>query len=635
MSDHTIQAFTKGTQNLLVSELIATDAAQDSRGWLTRDGKIMLSYGREVLGNESTVFGKISGIWFGYKTDGTQIMYKKISTKIQYLLNGTWTDCITGLTADADYSFANYASLAGAFTFVAGVDGIWKIVNANPGNPINMTSSAKNFCGRILIDKSRMLLWNRPQDKTGLYYSFIDPQNATVYTSVTGEATASLGGTLAFKAGGTTRCCFGVTITLTVSGEVFTDLFNGVLKGSLGNSGTINYVTGVYTISVSGVGTVAYQWEDSNVKGLTDFTHSSTRLAGEGGQFSQDAGGDAILNVLIGQDGSYYSLKSQSSYVLTFDDTDLAATNILYRQNLGIMSYRAAISTNKGIAFINTANVMKPEMTILQKSLVTNNVEPVVLFPEYKFSNWDYTDCSMDTWERYVIVQCKTIGAVGGNDTVLLCDMTTGTVDAVSYEGRCSATDYNNNLFFGSNVTENVYQMFTGFDDNGSAIVNYWKGKSDQYQMAVGMSRALRYQIGERLKKYRKQKIKGMISPSQSVAVYVNPDNSGWQLVGTILGTGSYVDYSATQAIGKQIGQFQIGGDNSNTYAYPFFTEIKTKIPYFRTRAIQFIALGIGYVDIQLVSDWDIIVGVERLPTRFRQKQNVSLDGKTDNLTET
>jgi hypothetical protein len=634
MSDHTIAAFTKGTENLISPELIDPSAAQDSLGWITQDAKILLSYGRAIKGNDSSAAGRIDGLWFGYKTDGSKILYRKSGTAIQYLNGATWTDVITGLTANSDYSAPNYSSLAGAFTFFVGVDGIWKVNNASPTSAIALYDPLKNFKGLAIIDRGRMLLWNRPKDKTGLYGSYIDPQNATVYTSVTGEATTSLTGTLAFKAGGATRNCFNIKITLTGTGEVYTDTYLGTLTGTLGGTGTINYATGAYTISNAGAGTAAYQWEDSNTKSLTDFTKSATRLAGEGFQFPQDQGGDPILNVLIGQDGSYYSQKSKSFYILTLEDTDLAATNLLYRNNIGTPSYRAGVSTNKGIMFINTADPAKPTMMILQKSITTNNVEPVEMFKQFKFANYDFSDCALDTWERYIAVFCKKKLSFS-NDTVLLCDPVAGTVDAVPYAGRCSATDGSGNLFAGHPLIKNVYQLFTGFDDNGVSITNYWTSKDEQYQMATGFSRALRYQIGERLKKYRKQRIRGHISISQKLQVYVSTDNLGFQLVGTILGNGTYVDYSSSQAIGtNMIGNSQLGGDDNASLIYPFFTEFKIKTSKFRKRTIKLVATEIGYVDVEFISDWDILVFETRLPTRFRQKQNVSLDGTQTDLSE-
>jgi hypothetical protein len=144
--------------------------------------------------------------------------------------------------------------------------------------------------------------------------------------------------------------------------------------------------------------------------------------------------------------------------------------------------------------------------------------------------------------------------------------------------------------------------------------------------MAVGFARALRYQIGERLKKFRRFKVKGLIDPNQVLQVYMAFDGSGFQLMGTIRGNGAYVDYTNPQAMGSNIlGTTQIGGSTVTT-SYPFFTEFPVKMPKFRTRKIKITATGIGYCEVQFISDWDIMVFEQRLPTRFRQKQHISLD---------
>lgn len=103
-----------------------------------------------------------------------------------------------------------------------------------------MYNSSKNFKGKSMIATARMVMWDLANDKTGLYGSYVD---AASYTTVSGEVLAdTASGTLAFKST-TTRTCFGVVITDTSSGEVFTDDYNGGLTGSLGGTGTINYTT--------------------------------------------------------------------------------------------------------------------------------------------------------------------------------------------------------------------------------------------------------------------------------------------------------------------------------------------------------------------------------------------------------
>lgn len=622
MTNNTIEIFDKGIHNLLKAEIIPKEASQDAQNWYTIDGVIKLVNGREIVGTSGGT-GFITGGIFGYKPNGETIHWRKNGTKIQYFDGSTWQDTVTGLTATADYTFTNYSSLAGTFTFAFGVDGIYKMHNANPASFNSMYDSTKNFKGFAFIDKGRTILWNRSEDKTGLYGSWIDNQRGVsgstgVYTSVTGEATTSLSGTLAFKAGGATRNCFNVQITLTGTGEIYRDNYNGTLTGSLGGTGTINYITGAYTLSNSGTGTASYQWEDSNIRGVTDFSKSASRLAGEGFQFPQDEGGDPIMSVQIGQDGAYYSMKKTSVYRLYIESNDTDATNEVYRKDIGIPSMRGSVSTGKGIVFINTANPEKPELTILQKNPLGDNVEPITITPQFKFSNYLYDDATLDTYERYILIACKKKTSLY-NDVILLVDSSVGTVDIVKYDARVFTKDAGD-LYTGSSVQLTTYKIFSGYDDLGNSIDNFYRTKDELFGT-------------ERLKKYRKIRLGGNISPDQEYEVYVNYDGQGDQLVGTVVGSGSYVDYTSPQSIGgERIGNQQIGG-NDVSNIYPYFVEIKLKkVPKFRTRNIKFVAKEIGYVDINYIMDYDISTYEHKIPNQYRQKQNVSLDGTQTDL---
>lgn len=622
MADHIVPSLNSGTHNLATAENIPSDAAQNAFDWITQDGTIVLIGGRRFLGVEGTQ-GKVFGLHYGFKVDGTVVLYRRTSTVVQYFDGTVWKDVLTGLTADQEMVFANYSSLAGAFTFIGGSsDGLFKINNANPDEAINMYAVAKNFHGKILIDRARMLLWDRDdegsQDKTGLYGSHIDPQDSTVYNTISAEAIGSsgstaYGGTLAFKASGILRNCFGVGFTATVAAgtEVFVDNYDGTLTSNFGGTGTIVYATGVFAITFSdtttGAVTSDYQFENSNEGGLTDFTKSATRVAGEGFQFPQDVGGDAILNVLVGQDGAYYSMKSESAYRLELDATDLNATNLVYRRNIGIPFFRAAFSTSQGIIFMNTVNPTKPAMTVLRRNVQGDSIEPVELFKHFKFSDFNYDDCSINNYDRYILVMCKTNDeAITENDTILFCDVQKKTVDVVRYEARMSAQD-SGDLFVGSPLTQSVQQILNGFDDDGLSIDNEWTGKDERYGK-------------EFLKKFRRLRLKGLIDPDQSYDVFINYDGAGRQLVGTIEGSATYVDFSKPQTIGSNfIGEAQVGGDDVSL-AYPYFAELKFKTPKFRTRAVTFVAKGIGFVNINYVMDYDILSFEDRLPKRFRTK---------------
>lgn len=169
MADRKIQAFIKGTHNLFDDEIINDDALSDSLGWITNNGAMELSRGRKLLGDVGTN-GTVSDIHIGYKVNGDPVYFKKCSTKVQVLDNDVWTDLITGLTEDAPTSFANYSSLAGAFTYIFSTDGIWKVVTANPTSVITLYDEAVNFKGIGFIDKGRTILWGRKRHNWFIWF---------------------------------------------------------------------------------------------------------------------------------------------------------------------------------------------------------------------------------------------------------------------------------------------------------------------------------------------------------------------------------------------------------------------------------------------------------------------------------
>lgn len=617
-----INVYAQGVHNLLDAEIIPTEAAQDENNWFCQDGRLTLVNGKTVIGASGSA-GTVTGHNFGYKADGSKVHFRKIDTKIQYLNGTTWTDIITGLTSTADYSFANYSSLAGTFVYACGADGLYKIHTANPGSYTDMYDATKNFKGRSIIDKGRMLMWNLDNDKTALRGSWIDNATQTTVTNEvlgTGDGVQTVfTGTLAFKAGNPKATCYDIAINNNPAAITGQDNNLGVFIGT-GITGTINYTTGAYSITfsapVANLSTVraSYVHEDTNTEGITDFTYSAVRLAGEGFRVPQDEGGDPILNVLIGT-GGYYSMKSQSTYLFNIDTTDLVISNEVYRKEIGLPTWRSAISTSKGIIFMNTANPEKPEFNILQKNTTGDAVEPFSLFQHFKFANYNYDDCTLDTYNRYFVIACRTPNAVA-NDTILLCDQLNNTVDITSYAGRTFAKN-DGILYMGSSINQSVYELYTGYDDDGYPINNFWSGKSETWG-------------ANKLKKYRKLRLKGRISLEQSYGVYIDYDNNGFQLVGTVLGSGSYVDVTSPQSIGSNmVGTEPVGGGEFSII-YPYYLELRLKkVPKFRSRTVKFVALGIGYVDIDSQSDMMIDTFEEKLPAKYRQKQNVTLDGAT------
>lgn len=616
--EKTVNAFESGVHNLIDEELIPRDAASRALGWLTKNGRIELSYGRQAQGAVGAA-GKVLTEWKAAQTDGTSVRLRKIydntEGKVQYLDSGTWTDVITGLS-DKEVTFSNYSSVAGNHIYITSPeDGIYKIVAANPDSFADMYDSARNFKGYSFIDRGRMIMWNTKDDATGLYGSFIDSQDSDVYTTVSAESIGTSGstnytGTLAFKAGGSTRVCFGVVFT--DGTQTITFDFAGNATGD--GTGTINFMSGAYNVTfdatTTGAVTSDYQWEDSNQGGVTDFTKSATRLAGEGFSVRQDSGGDAI-QVVVPYEGSYFSFKERSVYQFTLDVEDTNPSNLLIRADVGVSTKNAAVPTSSGIMFMDTGNPSRPFLSILRRNPVGDNFLTEPVFPQFDFSLYSYDDVVLETWDKYLLIACAE--DTTENDRLLMCDMQGQHVSPIPYGLRTFAKD-GGMLYGGDPVSQTTYELFTGFDDMGTLVQNSYEMGANTYGTKT-------------LKKVKKLRFRGQIDPNQVVSVYMALDGSEYQKVGTIRGDADYVDYSSTSAIGTNlIGAEVIGGDDT-TPVYDFLMEIKLRMPKFRSRKLKFVAEGYGYVAMQMVTDFDIWLFQDKLPKANRLKQNVSLDG--------
>lgn len=615
-----IQWLWQGIFNLQDSEQIDPYASQNSSGWISTDSGIELCRGRLLIGAEETANGYVKGHGFGYKADGTVVQFRKINTKIQYYNDSTllWVDVVTGLTSTAEYTFARYQSLAGTFVYATWADGIYKIHTANPWSYASMYDSSKNFKGKSIISTGRMIMWDVTagtvnKDTTGLYGSYIDAQNSGVYTTVSAEVIADTASwTLAFKGWDAKRTCFGVQITDTSSWEVFTDTYLGTLTGSLGGTGTINYTTGAFTTSQSGAGTANYLWEMTNNHWVTDFTHSATRLASEWFVFRQDEGGDAIQVVTV-HNGSYYSIKTRSVYQLTIGSDDTTASNIVFRKDIGVPYWRSTVTTGAWVVFLNTANLDKPQLTILTPNQLGDNLIPVTIATQFDFSKYTWDNCSMTTFGENIVFSGKSFNS-STNDTLFLYNFRRKTVDVIPYAAK-TMQDISGLLYIGDTTTDNVYQIFSGFDDDDQTIQNYWISGDEFFNT-------------QRLKKTKRFRIKWLITPAQTLEVYISLDDGVFTQIGTIRGDWNYVSMWQSFTIGANgIGVSVIGGEPSDLDWYVYFAELQFSTNKFRKRAVKLVANGIGYVSVDMYDDKNKMkLFADKLPNQYRSKQNVSLD---------
>src|SRR5690606_1162970 len=125
----------------------------------------------------------------------------------------------------------------------------------------------------------------------------------------------------------------------------------------------------------------------------------------------------------------------------------------------------------------------------------------------------------------------------------------------VSYGANWFDT-YEGKLVCGDSASPNVYEILTGLDDLDYPIEGLWETGKDNLKT-------------NQVKKYKRFKIWGLIDPDQIFNIHASFDNDDYEYLGTIEGSGNYVDKSRSNAIGAQtIGEGVIGMGKS---AQPYY----------------------------------------------------------------
>jgi len=621
MRTHPIKEFKYGIIDTIESHSIPDGAFEDNLNWLSQGDKVELRRGYTIYGTEDT--GSYpTYVHTGYKADGTEVMFKKRGAELFYYNETTsdWVEIGTNLFTGAENdipSFANYASNSGNMVLIGSTNsGLYKIMTANPGDYTNLYVDGTNYKGNFKLGNNRIWLWNTVEDKTGIYLSYIDTSN---YTTVLDEDIGTTNGvlktftaTLAFKAGSALRTCFGIYITCAGSAEVFEDNYNGVLVGSAGGTGTINYMTGAVSITYKDAPTTGqdilcdYQWENSNDEGITDFTYASPRAAGEGMVIRQDSGGGDIQNIINYNEAEYVFHKTKV-WKVTFGDADTTTYNKIWRDNVGIANIFSAISTGDGIYYIDLTNGDSPTFRIMSLDTIAEEVIPRTITNNIDLSLYMFDKSAIFEFGDYILFSCRRY-TKDSNETVFVYNKIWKTIDKLDWQ-LASFTIYNRSLIGASVTNGDVMKLFTNFVDNlDYTFTNYVVGNFSE----LG---------AERLKKSKKIVIEGDISIDQSLELYVSVDNSAFIKIGTIEGSGSYVDKTVSHTVmgNYLIGAEQVGGEiEDEEIVYHYKYGFKCNTTKFNKIQYKLVATGVGYLSVSMVEYWDIRAKTYKLPSKYR-----------------
>ncbi len=583
----------------------------DSLNWLTGTEMdfIALRRGTNLLGQTRTLgAGKITGLGVGTRYDGTQVPFFSYGRKVKYYDLATddtievGTDLLPAGADGDEVSISPYQNLAGAFVYLSSINSsVYKIAVANPATALDQLMTT--YRGFLKFGQSRSILINRHGDNsvtdtTGLYMSWIDSVSSATtppFAHVTAEAVGASGSTVynhTLTAVTGKKTGFQVVISATVAAgtETFNDDKIGGLLSNFGGTGTVNYSTGAVSVTFSDVTTGAvtadYYTEDATDKGVLDFSFASTRVAGTGRYFGQFDGGGPLNAVfpLANVFYSFHTLKTWQTAIATDDDDtqSTVASNLPFRDKMGVSYAYSAFGGADGIYFINNSNPNRPEvyrLSLYTGATAANVARPTLISKQLNLAQFAFDKAVIFEWGIYVLMSFQQIrnGVTDDfNSRTFIYNKKSGTWDLMDYPASRLA-EYEGTLISGDPLSNNVFTLFSGFDDDGFTIPNYWTSGFTNHGIP-----------GQKVT--HRMVINGLIQSSQNIDVYVSYDGGNFVKVQKILGTGSYVDTGKSIAVGSYTEGTKLVGGGQIVYANPFQCEFLLNSPRYEYARVKFVA---------------------------------------------
>lgn len=393
--------------------------------------------------------------------------------------------------------------------------------------------------------------------------------------------------------------------------EYFFDDQNGNMKSDAGGTGTVNYSTGAMVINFVNAPLLSltiytqYFTEDSSVGGITDFSQDNSTIA-KGQTFQQMDGGGTLMGVCPFDQVQYCFHILKTWYInlnaqTTVGNSTIAGTNLPYRSNFGIPYWRAAYPTPDGILVLDNSHPAEPKIRFLEISpavaaLIT--VVPTSISDQLDLSPYGFGLSVTRRWGDYDLVAFENVvnGVIDNVNTLMLVrNIFSGQWDLVDYAVSC-LDEFNGMLISGDSLSNNIYTLFSGTDDDQALINNHWTSKQ--------------FLIAEGLKKLNRFVIKGLIQSNQKIDISFSYDSGTFIKTFTVNGNGAYVNTGSPTIVGANtVGSKVVGGGSGQgpqIIAYPYEVEFIVGSDKFEYIQAQFQATNIGYCSIDQFTFKDI-----------------------------
>ncbi len=391
--------------------------------------------------------------------------------------------------------------------------------------------------------------------------------------------------------------------------ETFTDDYSGILTGSNGGTGTIDYTTHAISVTFGSNPTngtpitVECSYENSAVGGIADFSFSSPRTAGEGDVIRQDSGGE-IMNILA-YNNNIFCIHKKNTWLLNIASNDLSADNSIYREHVGMSNVLNAYATGDGIYYIDDSEPSTPKLRLLTLDRYIANIIPKSISEQLNIDDYLFDKGCVYEFGDYILFSCRSRKSEN-NDTVFVYNKKYGSIDKRDFTISCFAT-YGGKLHGGDSPTGNIFELFSGWTDDESNTPGHW----DSGYLSLGY-------IG--MKKVKRIVFEGLICKNQSFDIYTAIDSNSWELLGTVAGNGTYVDVETNQSIiGTEIiGTNVIGGKSEKMEANHYQKEFKVNISKFQYMKFRIVPKGYGYLSLGVVLFEDIRRKGLKQPNKYR-----------------
>lgn len=538
------------------------------RGHAKIDSNVMFLWNRN-----DTYNNKYTAVLYQSVSDGTQTLSGYSSNISQTLATGdgatkTFTGTLPNSPGQSTVFNVEVAGATQAGTSVSAITmaTLAKVTSAAHGLVVGQAVFITGVSGMTQIN-----------GLIGFVVTVNDANNVTISINSTAFAAYSSGGTI-------------------YGSEYFIDDKNGTLNSSAGGTGTINYATGAYTLTfitapINSVVIYTQYYYEGVTKSIVDFVSSPATF------FNQfDGGGDIVA--VFPFDQVEYCFHLLKSWYLNINAT--TPTNLPYRSRLGIPYLRGGFSTDDGVVFLDLSIPSQPRVQTLtiddNSATAVVTVVPTPLSDTLDLSAYGFSQVVLFRWGDYDLMACANSlnGVVQAQNTIMFArNIYSGQWDILDYPASCLA-QFNGTLIAGDSLSNNLFTLFSGTDDQGANINNYWFSKL--------------YNLGSSgMKQFNRFVIKGLIQQTQNLDIYFSFDNGNFTKFQTISGTGSYVNLGNPTDVGSStVGSNVVGGGGSPIIAYPYEYEFAVPAGRFEYVQIELIANSIGFVQVDELTFKDV-----------------------------